>query len=261
MNTSISQFKTCSSNVVRDLRRYRQNTSEGEIYQTSLMSALIAGVYEGTATIDDLLHHGDFGLGTFNQLDGELIAFDGQIFQLKSDGSANRATDEQCTPFAVMTHFKPDVQIPLKGVLTRQQLHALIDDLVPSDNVFCAIRIDGHFKGVNTRTVPRQTRPYTPMIDAIKEQPTFEFNDTKGLIVGYRSPQYTLGINVAGYHEHFITQDRLGGGHVQDYEILSGSLKIAQVSRLVIDMPETSDFLAAQLVSKDMQADIETAEK
>lgn len=261
MNINIPQLNSCSSNVVSDFRQYRQHTTKGEIYQTSLMSALIAGVYEGPATIDDLLQHGDFGLGTFNQLDGELIAFDGQIFQLKSDGSARRATDQQCTPFAVMTFFEPDIQIPLKGVLTRQQLHELVNELVPSDNVFCAIRIDGDFRCVNTRTVPRQSRPYSPMTEAIKAQPVFEFENTQGVVIGYRSPQYTLGINVAGYHEHFITNNHLGGGHIQDYQILSGSLKIAQISKLVVDMPETTDFLTAKLVSKNMQSEIEKAEK
>ncbi len=54
------------------------------------MSALLAGCTRET-TMADLLRHGDFGLRTFNRLDGELIAFERQIHQLKADGSARPA--------------------------------------------------------------------------------------------------------------------------------------------------------------------------
>lgn len=56
-----------------------------------------------STSIADLLKHGDFGLGTFNELDGELIAFSSQVYQLRADGSARKAQPEQKTPFAVMT--------------------------------------------------------------------------------------------------------------------------------------------------------------
>ncbi len=231
------------------------------IYQTSLMSALIAGVYEGPTTIADLLKHGDFGLGTFNQLDGELIAFDNQVFQLHANGSAHPAQLDQKTPFAVFTFFKPDIELPINDTLTRQEVHHLIDRLIPSDNIFCAIRLEGEFPSVQTRTVPKQQRPYRPMLEAIEQQPTFHFKHKSGVMAGFRSPKYTTGINVPGYHEHFIDQARTGGGHVQDYLISSGFLQIGRVSRLVIDTPVSPDFLDADLVPNDLHAAIEAAEK
>ncbi len=66
----------CARHLAQGFARQSINAGEGEIYQISLMSALIDGVYEGETTIAELLKHGDFGLGTFNHLDGELIAFD-----------------------------------------------------------------------------------------------------------------------------------------------------------------------------------------
>jgi hypothetical protein len=66
----------------------------GELYQTSLMSALLEGIYEGEVTYGELREHGDFGLGTFNQLDGEMVGFDGIFYQIRSDGSARRVTPE-----------------------------------------------------------------------------------------------------------------------------------------------------------------------
>ncbi|EOX4799702.1 acetolactate decarboxylase [Vibrio alginolyticus] len=251
----------CSLEVAKEFSEYHHVTGDGEIYQTSLMSALIAGVYEGSTTIEELLKHGDFGLGTFNELDGELIAFDKEVFQLKSDGSANPADLAQKTPFAVMTFFKPDIELPLTSRMSRHEVHSLIDDMVPSDNLFCAVRIDGVFDSVRTRTVPKQTRPYRPMLEVVKEQPTFRFTHKQGVVAGFRSPKYTTGINVPGYHEHFITDDRQGGGHIQDYSISSGFLQIGKVSRLVIDTPVSTDFLSANLAPEDIITAIEKAEK
>ncbi|OOF21856.1 acetolactate decarboxylase [Salinivibrio sp. IB574] len=251
----------CAEHIAAAYVEHHQHTGEGEIYQTSLMSALIDGVYEGDTTMADLLKHGDFGLGTFNQLDGELIAFDKTIFQLRGDGSARHADPDQKTPFAVMTFFKPEINQSFDHPMSRQELHDVIDSLVPSDNIFCAVRIDGAFEHVRTRTVPKQTPPYKPMLEAIAAQPEFRFDHVNGVIAGFRSPQYTQGINVAGYHEHFITDTRQGGGHVQDYELACGTLQIGRVSKLVIDLPTNASFLGANLTPDNIHAAIEQAEK
>ena len=65
---------SCEESLCETLRGFSAQHPDSVIYQTSLMSALLSGVYEGNTTIADLLTHGDFGLGTFNELDGELIA-------------------------------------------------------------------------------------------------------------------------------------------------------------------------------------------
>ncbi len=78
---------TCEESLCETLRAFSAQHPESVLYQTSLMSALLSGVYEGSTTIADLLKHGDFGLGTFNELDGELIAFSSQVYQLRADGA------------------------------------------------------------------------------------------------------------------------------------------------------------------------------
>ncbi len=150
---------TCEESLCETLRAFSAQHPESVLYQTSLMSALLSGVYEGSTTIADLLKHGDFGLGTFNELDGELIAFSSQVYQLRADGSARKAQPEQKTPFAVMTWFQPqyrktfdhpvsrqhtddrkggghllDYQLD-HGVLTFGEIHKLMIDL-PADSAF-----------------------------------------------------------------------------------------------------------------------------
>lgn len=146
---------SCISDITLAALKTEKHSGERILYQASLMSALLSGVYEGDTTISQLLEHGDFGLGTFNHLDGEMIAFNSDVFQLRSDGSARSAHPQQKTPFAVMTFFNPTHEYTISEPHSRQQIHDIIDETIASQNLFCALRIDGHFDKVDTRTVPR----------------------------------------------------------------------------------------------------------
>ena len=251
---------SCEESLCQTLRGFSAQHPEKVLFQTSLMSALLSGVYEGSTTIAELLTHGDFGLGTFNELDGELIAFNSQVYQLRSDGSANAARPEQKTPFAVITWFQPQYRKAFDGPVSRQQLHEIIDRQIPSDNIFCALRIDGAFRHAHTRTVPRQTPPYRAMTDVLDDQPVFRFNNRKGVLVGFRTPQHMQGINVAGYHEHFITDDRQGGGHLLDYQLDNGVLTFGEIHKLMIDLPNDTNFLQANLHPDNLDAAIRSVE-
>lgn len=251
---------SCAQHLAQGFARQSLSVGEGEIYQISLMSALISGVYEGEVTIAELLKHGNFGLGTFNHLDGELIAFDQEIHQLRADGSARPASLQQKTPFAVVTFFQPSVTQHFDSPITKAQLHQCIDEQVASPNLFCALRVDGEFSHVETRTVPRQERPYRPMLEAIEEQPAFAFHRRQGTLVGFRSPDYMQGVGVAGYHEHFVTDDRNGGGHVLDYQLDHGRLQFGVITRLNLQLPHDADFLRADLCPEDLDSAIRSAE-
>ena len=251
---------SCAEDVARRFAEHAKHSDDMVLYQTSLMSGLIDGVYEGDVTIKELLEHGDFGLGTFNQLDGELIAFDSHVHHLKEDGSAHVARPDQKTPFACMTFFKPTIERDLNEPMSHRDIEAMINELVDADNLFCAVRIDGEFESVRTRTVPRQEPPYKPMLQAIAHQPMFDFKERSGVMVGFRSPEYVQGINVAGFHIHFITDDRDGGGHVVEYRLKQGRLQIGIISKLFIDLPRTEAFQNAHLNPDDLDKAIKQAE-
>ncbi|AHV36189.1 acetolactate decarboxylase [Aeromonas dhakensis] len=250
----------CAIEISQQFARWQARQGGGEVYQSSLMSALLAGVYEGETTMADLLRHGDFGLGTFNRLDGELIAFERQIHQLKADGSARPARAEQKTPFAVMTHFRPCLQRRFDHPLSREEIHQWVDRLVGTDNVFVAFRLDGLFEQAQVRTVPCQHPPYKPMLEAIEAQPLFSFSQRRGTLVGFRCPPFVQGINVAGYHEHFITEDRRGGGHILDYAMGHGQLQLSVVQHLNIELPRNPAFQQADLNPADLDRAIRAAE-
>ncbi len=105
--------------------------------------------------------------------------------------------------------------------------------MLPSVENPCAIRIDGHFKSVKVRSVPRQEKPYQGLEDAVKHQTEFQLKNVSGTLVGFRFPHYMDGVNVPGYHFHFITADKKAGGHALDCCATGvGSAEVSLISEL-----------------------------
>ena len=148
------------------------------VFQSSTINALLKGIYDGDVTFGELKRNGDFGLGTFNGLDGEMIGLAGTFYQIKADGVAYPVEDSVKTPFSVVSFFAPDDTLELDTADSYTQLKRHIDGLLPSQNIFYAIRIDGNFKYIKTRSVPGQQKPYPPLVEVVKEQSVFEFQNS-----------------------------------------------------------------------------------
>jgi acetolactate decarboxylase len=231
-----------------------------EVYQTSTMGALLDGVYDGDVTIRELLRHGNFGLGTFNGLDGEMLVLDGVCYQLRGDGSAQVADADQRTPFAVVTWFDADRSFEVTEPLDRAGLKARIDESLPSTNLIVAVRVTGDFSVIRTRTVTEQHRPYPPFTEATQDQHEVAFSDASGTLAGFRMPDYEQGVSVAGYHSHFVDAERRHGGHALDYLLTQGRVDISVRSDLHLSLPRTPEFLAAELNKADMDTQIRRTE-
>lgn len=235
------------------------NAEGSELFQTSLMSALLSGVYEGTMTYGELHRHGDFGLGTFNDLDGEMVGMDGQFYQLQADGSARSVRDEQTTPFAVVTFFKPDQQLDITSSLSRQDLEAYVAQATDA-NLFAAVKVTGVFNEVQARTVQQQQRPFPSLTEATAHQAIRKFESIEGMLAGFRTPAYAQGIGVAGFHLHFLTSDRQSGGHALDYVVRSGRVELATLHDFHVELPASKEFLKANLTGRDIDAGIKSSE-
>jgi acetolactate decarboxylase len=231
----------------------------GELYQTSLMSALMAGIYDGEATYGQIRKYGDFGLGTFNDLDGEMVGFDGAFYQLRWDGSARPVTGDQKTPFAVVTFFQPEQELEVANQMTKSELLAMIEKATDA-NLFNAVRVDGIFDEVRTRTVQRQARPFPPLTEATKHQAEKVFTNVEGTLAGFRSPAYAQGIGVAGFHLHFLRQDKQAGGHALDYRLRAGKVQVCTVHNLRVELPTSTEFLKTNFEDQALNQKIKAAE-
>jgi acetolactate decarboxylase len=228
------------------------------LYQVSTSTALVEGIYQGAVRVGTLREHGDLGLGTFEDLDGEMVVVDGEFFQVRSDGSVRRCGDDDLSPFAVVTRFSPEVKVTLPECADLGHLAVRFDALRQTDNVFFALRVDGHFDYVHTRAMCR-TKEGVPLVQAAAVQPEFEFRDVAGTLVGFWTPEYAKTLNVPGYHWHFLSTDRKSGGHLLQCRGSNLQLQMQREGEYRLALPETEEFLKADL-RRDPAADLARAE-
>ena len=235
-------------------------TPRTELFQYATINSLLAGVFDGDLTVAELKRHGDFGIGTFNALDGEMLALDGQFYQIRSDGHVYRAPDDLRTPFATVLFFHGDRSLVLTNIASLKALEQELDRQLVSRNTFYAFRIEVEMESAKTRSVPQQQRPYPSLADAARQQSAFEFQNKSGTLVGFRTPDFMQGLNVPGYHLHFLTSDRQAGGHVLDCVIRRAEVRIMETSRFLMVLPQNGDFQQTD-IARDRGAELRHVEK
>src|ERR1700756_4573319 len=97
------------------------------VFQVSTSGALVAGVYDREVTVQAILEHGDFGLGTFANLDGEMVVLDGRVYQVQGSGRVSEAAPDAGAPFAVVTWFRADTEAAIAQVSSFKNLEARCD--------------------------------------------------------------------------------------------------------------------------------------
>ncbi len=227
------------------------------LFQVSTSNALVQGVFQGAVTVRDLKRNGDFGLGTFDGLDGELIMLDGVCHRATGGGVVTSPPDDARVPFAVVTHFRPDLSLPT-GPGSLADLTRALDGSRPSENLFVGIRATGRFERLSLRAACAAESGEN-LLEATAHQSEFTLVQEEGTLVGFWAPLYARAVNVPGYHFHFISEDRSLGGHVLDMDAGSLEVGIHVESELHIAIPETEEFLAADL-SGDHQEALHEAE-
>lgn len=230
------------------------------LYQVSTLQALSLGVFDGPTTFADLLKHGNFGLGTLNALDGEVIILDGKAWQARFDGQVVKMPREAQTPFAVVTQFKCERKTRLARAEYSDLQANITRDFMATPNVIYAIKIHGLFSHLKVRSVPRQNLPYGTLGDAVKKQATWEWKNIIGTLVGFRFPSFLASVNLADYHFHFISDDKKRGGHVLDVRLESADVEIQSLRSFEMVLPASVEFDTADL-AQDQKATLNKAEK
>ena len=233
--------------------------ANNRIYLSAPVNALVEGIFEENIPVAEIRKHGDFGLGTFNDLDGELVMLDGQVYRAAADGSVSLVGAQALSPFACVTFFHPTSSENSKGELAYADFLAWLTMLMPSPNLFYAFRIEGLFKQVKTRSVPRQEH-YRPLVEATKGQPEFYFNNVSGSLVGFFTPNFMASVNVPGMHLHFLSQDRQQGGHVLECQVKQVRAEIQFLYTMEMSLPHNLDYLTWDF-QRDIRGDLDKAEK
>jgi acetolactate decarboxylase len=204
------------------------------LFQVSTIEALLHGAYDGDVNVAELAGRGDLGLGTFNALDGELVLVDGVVYRAAEDGSVHPAEPSRRSPFAVVTSFQPGAELYV-GVV--QDVDALLKQLAPPSPTCTAVRIEGRFEHVRLRSVGAQRRPYPPLADVLAGQRVFEESDVLGVVVGFCFPAHNSRLNLPGRHLHFVSEDRLRGGHVLSCRPAECVVHVDHEAEIEVELP------------------------
>lgn len=239
-----------------------ENELKASIYQVSLLQSLLCGDYHGSVEIKELKRHGNAGIGTFNRLNGELIMLDGEVYRASGDGSVELVSDDETTPFSVVTYINPKERELLKEIPDYDALCKKLNRAVEENGInrFYMIRIDSMFRNINVRSVYAQEEPYRRLSEVMENDQTFfDYENTEGTLVGIYCPPYMARLNAVGWHMHFISKDKTCGGHVLDVDISDAVLTMEAIDGFRMHLPQNENFHRFDL-SKDLSEDIRKIE-
>jgi acetolactate decarboxylase len=223
---------------------------QNAVFQYATLSALMEGIYDGEITVGELEQKGNFGIGTFNALDGEMILADGTCYKVCSDGKVLEVSGSDKSPFATVCTFSPDTIIQIDHRMNLRELENHIDSAIAKPNLICAYQITGRFDTIVTRSVPKQEKPYKRLIEAYKQQGVFTYTHQEGILFGYKFPEYLKAVNLDNYHLHFLSTDRCKGGHLLSCVITTGKVSIAFIRNFSLKLPDNPCFDHSILTNK-----------
>lgn len=241
------------------VKKEKIGLKDSSLYLCAPVNALVEGIYEQKIPFTEVKKYGDFGLGTFDNLDGEMVMLEGKVYQITADGRARRVEDQALTPFACVTFYKPISHDQIESELAYDAFLKSIHALLPSPNIFYAIRIDGLFAYIKARSVPKQEN-YRPLVEVAKDQPIFRFSDVEGTLAGFFTPAFMGSLNVPGLHLHFLSADLRYGGHLLECRPKKVCVGVQIINKLELKLPISLDYLTWDF-SRDTSQDLNKAEK
>jgi acetolactate decarboxylase len=246
VSTAIATVLVASAQATTGATKTGAAKKPTSLYVYSTIEALLGGAYDGDLTVQELKKHGDFGLGTYNHLDGEMVVFDGVFYHVKADGTIDVAKPTDKVPLAFVLPFKPHEKFILKqeGEANMAAMERQLDERLSDKNVFHAVKITGEFSNLSTRAIAPQVRPYKPLAEVSKTQVVFQRETVRGAMIGLRSPAFSKGISVPGWHWHFVSDDKKFGGHVLSGALIAAQVEVAAVRAMDVELPQTADFSA-----------------
>jgi acetolactate decarboxylase len=235
-----------------------------KMYQVSTLNALALGYTRTVVRVSDLLQNGDTGLGTFENCDGEMIVVDGHCYRAADDGSVSETPADLGVPFASVVFLKNQELFAVGAVGNIDSLKALLNVKIEEHfglNSMHMVRIDGFFKKVNARSESGVKAHHIELKEILFErQKSFEFDHIAGSLVCLYYPDYMEGINAAGWHFHFVSDDKRFGGHVFDLSLEKGEVRMEKITSIELQLPREAAFDTYSL-TKASQKDIKQVEQ
>lgn len=211
------------------------NGNPDPIYYISLNKAVHMGYYYATADVGELLVHGDFGVGSEEELASELVILDGVVYGFNANGTSQILKKDAKVTFAATKFFVPEKKHTINRRMNYKQLQRLLDSVIVY-NGFVALKITADFSYVRYHCYAKQEWPYKPTKYATVME--FEERNVKGMLVGFHTPHPSTELNSPDYHFHFMNAERTHGGHLKKCIIENMTIEVDYADRIEVHLPD-----------------------
>ena len=227
--------------------------------QISLFSVLLSGRYGGVVSVAEVKKMGGMAIATMDRLDGEMQMIDGVVYQACADGHVYLPNDDATIPFGTVAEFHAERTLQVGEIPTYERFEEYMAECCPQENIPLAIHFTGEFRRMKVRTVGRQKHDGLGLAEAAKNEAVFDLSDCSGDLVGFRLPGYVQGVNAPGWHLHFVDAARRHGGHVVNFSLLDGVLRLCHADDFQIRLP-APEVLSGLDLSRDWSKELKRAE-
>ena len=220
-----------------------------KMIQASTLNALMLGNFDCTTSVDSFLKEADTGIGTYTGLDGEAIFENGVAYRATADGNVTVMSPEDGVAFGTVAKF--DTTVPVEKLENISSIETLKEKLAPyvekNPNIFYMIKATGVFETMHVRSCYACQKPYPTLSEAASHQKEFHYQNVSGSVIAVYCPPYVEGINLPGWHFHFLSQDKTTGGHILDLQAASLSWQLNPIADWELILPENPEFASLDL--------------
>ena len=225
---------------------FAKSKSEIKMFQVSTLQALALGYSRQVIDVGALLRHGDTGLGTFEDVGGEMIVLDGHCYCADEKGRVTESSPDRGVPFASVAFMGNAGDFKLGAIPDMEALKRELDLKIEEDfglNSMHMACINGWFESISARSESPFRSQHVSLKEVLqKTQKDYTFSQIEGSLVCVYYPDYMDGINASGWHLHFVSADRLHGGHVFELQMKEGRAKLQKISQIEIQLPYEPAF-------------------
>ena len=243
-------LSACSGQPAQQAETVTPSQDRETVYQVALLQSLTQGYYDGIIPVSELKKHGDIGIGTFEGVNGEMIVLEGTVYQALGDGIVQVAADNETVPFSNVTFFDKDIAVDMSGIDNMSAFKSELDKAVNDNgkNMFYVVKVNGTFDKMLVRSELKQEKPYKSLDKALEtDQREFTYENISGTVVGLYCPDYMSGLNAAGWHFHFISDDRTKGGHMLELSFKEAKAELDITPSFDMKLSDNADFQSMEL--------------
>ena len=234
------------------------------LFQVSTLNALMLGNFDGVISVRELLKKGNWGLGTYEGMDGEAVIVHGTAYNGQANGICVEMEPKDKVAFSIVADLTKEAKhVGFSSVADLEELKKKLDLFIEKKygnfNTFYFMNASGVFQTMQLRSVEKQQKPYPTLPEVTEAQKIYSFYDIPGVLVGVRCPDYAERLNMPGWHIHFISNDRSKAGHVLGLKASPVWCTIEEKNEFSMVLPQNEEFASLDLM-QDLSAATAKAE-